>query len=339
VFPLVVLEATVHSSSVNGSLRRLEALQRELAVLIPGSRAAHGERPLELPATGIDAPRVLGATVIEGSAMLARPVDPPTAGFRAFLDGTQHSQVVLHVGNVPVVSGQVSAVIRERRDRRMHTWGAPLVEHHLYASRRSMPAVTWNTLLEHSGHELVDVSDAEGDLAHPFAVRDAAYVRVQKHREKLEQRLAEKWLANLQDPLFIDGGISGSDNVAVARCTVGVVKTHRTLYADGTALDVVLGLGERERSSVFRIAPSKRSPVASWYLRMRDPIGHDPMWGLVRVEIAYPSADALAQVSDRADEVSRWILAEVSPLALPDSRWDKMVYGIRDCEEFLRATV
>ena len=24
-------------------------------------------------------------------------------------------------------------------------------------------------------------------------------------------------------------------------------------------------------------------------------------------------------------------------LALPDGRWDKMVYGIRDCEEFLRA--
>ena len=24
-------------------------------------------------------------------------------------------------------------------------------------------------------------------------------------------------------------------------------------------------------------------------------------------------------------------------LALPDGRWDKMVYGIRDCEEFLKA--
>ena len=24
------------------------------------------------------------------------------------------------------------------------------------------------------------------------------------------------------------------------------------------------------------------------------------------------------------------------PLSLPDSRWDKMVYGIRDCEEFLK---
>jgi hypothetical protein len=27
------------------------------------------------------------------------------------------------------------------------------------------------------------------------------------------------------------------------------------------------------------------------------------------------------------------------PLALPDSRWDKMVYGVRDCEEFLRAVM
>ena len=39
----------------------------------------------------------------------------------------------------------------------------------------------------------------------------------------------------------------------------------------------------------------------------------------------------------RANEVSRWVLAEALPLALPDGRWDKMAYGIRDCEEFLRA--
>ena len=44
-----------------------------------------------------------------------------------------------------------------------------------------------------------------------------------------------------------------------------------------------------------------------------------------------------ADVHDRADEISRWILAEKTPLALPDGRWDKMSYGVRDCEEFLRA--
>ena len=58
----------------------------------------------------------------------------------------------------------------------------------------------------------------------------------------------------------------------------------------------------------------------------------DALFGLVRVEAAL-SAD----VSARADEVSRWIIAEGSPLALPDGPWDKMAYGIRDTEEFLRA--
>jgi len=54
----------------------------------------------------------------------------------------------------------------------------------------------------------------------------------------------------------------------------------------------------------------------------------------VRVEIAH---DTPSELGERADEVSRWLLAEATPLALPDSRWDRMAYGIRDSEEFLRA--
>jgi hypothetical protein len=111
----------------------------------------------------------------------------------------------------------------------------------------------------------------------------------------------------------------------------GVVKTHRVLYVEGDAMGVVLGLRRGERSSMLRLTP-KWATVATWYLRIRETIGHDPFWGLVRVEIAESRA-----TTERADEISRWILAEASPLALPDSRWDTMVYGIRDCEETLRA--
>ena len=72
--------------------------------------------------------------------------------------------------------------------------------------------------------------------------------------------------------------------------------------------------------------------------RLRDPAGRDPMWGLVRVEAALPdAADAPALLTRRADAISRALLAEVAPLALPDARWDKMVYPIRDCEQFLKA--
>ncbi|HKG92262.1 MAG TPA: hypothetical protein VKA84_10240, partial [Gemmatimonadaceae bacterium] len=108
-------------------------------------------------------------------------------------------------------------------------------------------------------------------------------------------------------------------------------------YAEGDDLVTVLGLRRAERSSVFRLKESStwRAPVASWYLRIRDADGRDPMWGLVRVEAALPSD--LARVGERADEISRWVLAEALPLSLPDARWDKMAYGIHDCEAFLRA--
>ena len=97
----------------------------------------------------------------------------------------------------------------------------------------------------------------------------------------------------------------------------------------------LFSLRSGERSSVARVRPRTRTPVISWYLRLRDSGGRDPLWGLVRVECAEMDGDSAA--TSRANDVSRWVLAEALPLALPDGRWDKMTYGVRDCEEFLRA--
>lgn len=321
----------------------VRTVRRQLASLLPEARpTGEGEGTLELASSWVDAPRLISATVLEGSGPLKarRVFQAPAEGFRGFLDGTQRSVVAGYLaGGAPVLVGRAAAVVRERRNRRMHTWGAPLSEARMYAPRQLVSPTGWEALQRIAGDRLVDISPTEQeiDAQHPIALRDAAFHLVQAHREALERRLAERWCATENDRLFIDGGISGSETVAVSSCTVGVVKSHRTLYAEGTALQTILGLGHRERSSVFRITSTRRTTVASWYLRLRDPAGRDPMWGLVRVEIAHPDPAELHAIGDRADEVSRWILAEASPLALPDARWDKMVYGIRDCEEYLRA--
>jgi hypothetical protein len=320
----------------------VRTVRRQLAALLPEARpTGEGEGTLELLATSsVDAPRLISATVLEGSGPLKarRVFGGPSPAFRAFLDGTQRSQVAAHLHGIPIVIGIAAAVIRERRNRRMHTWSPPLVETRMYAPRDLVGVRAWESLTAVSRGKLVDTTDRDHEAgAHPFTLKDAAFHGVQAHREELERRLAERWCRMEHDRLFIDGGISGSEAVAVSACTVGVVKSHRTLYAEGAALAVVLGLGHSERSSVFRITSPRRTTVASWYLRLRDPSGRDPMWGLVRVEIAHPEPQEMHAIGERADEVSRWILAEASPLSLPDARWDKMVYGIRDCEEFLRA--
>jgi len=186
------------------------------------------------------------------------------------------------------------------------------------------------------GFEIVDTSynvrTKELVSRHPAALRAVALERIGRDRADAEQSLAEEWCIDGAEPLFVDGGISGTPRVAASHCAIGVIKSHHTLFADGDALDVVMSLKCGERSSVFAPPSQTRSPVASWYLRLRDPRGHDAMFGLVRIEVAI--GDDLAA---RANEVSRWVLAESSPVALPDNRWDRMAYGIRDCEQFLRS--
>ncbi|MHB1299191.1 MAG: hypothetical protein ACYC0B_11735, partial [Gemmatimonadaceae bacterium] len=137
-------------------------------------------------------------------------------------------------------------------------------------------------------------------------------------------------------PLLVDGGISGAGAAARHPMAIGVVKSHRTLYAASDALGTVLGLREGERTTAVEISSPRRVPVATWYLRLRGFLGGEraPLFGLVRVEVA---RDSSVDITERADLVSRWLLAERAPVALPDMRWDVMVYGIRECEQYLTA--
>lgn len=315
-------------------------IQRRLAALLPAEEWLESPPPLERTALVPDeAPRLIAATLLEDSALAPhRVAGEAVPRFAAFLDGTQQSRVLVHAGEVPIVYGVVAAVVRERVERRMRTWSRPVVRGALYAPLPLLSAA-WRDALLHSDVSVVDtLAGREPGSAHPFALQDAAIHAVQDAREAAERGLAERWCATeASRELFVDGTITGSERVATASCTVGVVKSHRTLYAEGDALRVLLRLGRCERSSVFRITSPRRTPVASWYLRVRDARGHDPLWGLVRVEISEPPRADAGMLRQRADDVSRWVLAEALPLAVPDARWDKMTYGIRDCEEFLRA--
>jgi hypothetical protein len=288
-------------------------------------------------------PTLRAATVIEGSPLRAVRVPDfsPEArsGFGAFLDGAQKVQIVGHHAGMPIVIGTVSAAVRIRVDRRMTTWRhqPPRVERKIYLPLRFLPALTeLSDEVPQASWQIVDTSTAdksgEYPSQHPAVLLERATRAVDQEREQLEDRLAEAWCAQGATPIFIDGGISRSASVASSSLAVGVIKSHRTLYVEGDALGIVLGLRKGERSSVFRVSPRSRSSVMSWYLRLRADEGRDPLWGLVRVEVAERD-----RPSDRANEISRWVLAETTPLSLPDGRWDKMAYGVRDCEEFLRA--
>ena len=319
------------------------AVLRLLVEKLPGLSPIEGGGGSEPPISS-DPPILRAAQIVEGSALRAIKVPglsrEMASGFGAFLDGTQKVQVIGHIDGLPIVVGTISSAVRVRVNKRLVTWGhqPPRVERALYLPLRYLTALSAEGLgaITAAQWRLVDTSTADRNgeypSQHPAVLLERAVRAVDQQREELEDRLAEAWCALGESPLFIDGGISRTPAVAASTCAVGVIKSHRTLYVEGDSLKVVMGLRRGERSSVFRVSPRSRSAVLSWYLRQRSPEGHDALWGLVRVEVAECDRPA-----ERADEISRWVLEETSPLALPDGRWDKMSYGIRDCEEFLRA--
>lgn len=319
---------------------RLDELQRALARALPSaSLATAGAPPLER-SRATDPPVLERAEVVEGPALRAHPLGAAVEpSFAAFLDGTQRSALVGHTGDgVPIVSGVTAAVVREWSGRAARTWGHAR-RHRLYAPRAAMSDSEWAAV---AGLGITAIDTAGGDPAlaeaHPAAHRDAAIAHVQRDREQLEQQLAQRWCDAREGALYVDGGLRGSVVLAGAAQAVGVVKSHHTLFGDRAARRVIFGLAAGERTSAFVIAAPGKVPVTSWYLRLRDPAGHDPLWGLVRVEVRHDPGARPAAVAERADRVSRRILGERDPIALPDARWDTMVYGIRDCEVFLKAT-
>jgi len=307
----------------------LRALRRAGAAL-----AASGPT-LETQAPAPDPPRLQRAEPFEGDAVRVVPVDgDPLVGIAAFLDGIQQSRVLAHgPGGVPLVHGTVAASVRRRRDRTLVSWrdDATRIARALFVPRAAIGETAWDAL-----GAVCAVRDTleprERGPWHPQDLTARALSAVQRRREAFETACAELWCAAGDGPLFVDGGIAGAGAAAHSPLAIGVVKSHRTLYVDGETVSLVLNLREGERTTAFTVTSPRRAPVASWYLRLRDPTSHDALWGLVRVEVALDGANA-----ERANLVSRWLLAERSPVALPDPRWGAMAYGIRLTEEYLRA--
>lgn len=305
------------------------------AVRQAGAAVSAGEPLLEQRPVAPEPPRLQRAEPLEGDAVRVRRVPgDPAVGIAAFLDGIQESRVIAHwPGGIPLVHGTVAAAVRRRQGRTLVAWrpDGVRVERALFVPRAAIGEAAWSVL--GAGCAVRDtLSPDEGGPWHPQELTARALSAVQRRREAAETACAELWCAEGDGPLFVDGGIAAAGTAAHSALAIGVVKSHRTLYVDGDALPVVLGLAAGERTTAFTVTSPRRAPVASWYLRLREPEAREALWGLVRVEVAFEGATA-----ERADLVSRWLLAERSPVSLPDPRWGAMAYGVRLTEEYLRA--
>ena len=240
----------------------------------------------------------------------------------AFLDGTQHAELIGYVGTLAVIGAVVRAAVRLRHERKLGL----AVERcrRLVVARREALAAFGDLP---TGYEPVVMDEA----VEPHPIRDAQSARglVERARAGLEIDVARAFRAGHASWLIVDGSLSASPDWTADPRMIGVVKSHAMLPFTGDELETYLTLPQGHRTSLFRPESRRVTPLYSWALRLHEFAGRDVFHGLVRVE-----APATEATRAGADTISRYLLAERAPLS-NDPRADRLLYGIHDVERYL----
>lgn len=275
------------------------------------------------------------AQVVEGDRLLARPVPAtPSSGLTHFVDGAQFSCSAFYEGSLPGRYAFLNAGVAVRREREILELVTEEQSEGIFAPAGNALARLREVFGDGLSLHTVTVEETEGMARMSERVADA----ISAERNRLELKACRDWLqSGSEGALLVDGTIGQLVQDTSGRppgSVVGLVKSHRKQYFTRQTAPTILGLKEGERSSVFSVPSSRHSdwPRHSWYLRLRADEYKNPAFGLVRVEL--PPSDRSVDV---ADEVSGWILQERSPVALPDARYDRLVYPIRMVEQLLKA--
>lgn len=249
------------------------------------------------------------------------------SGFRFFMDGVQRTvlwQYYNYEGTqVPLFLHFSGACVieRARQDQYVPLYSA-------YRNEILLPRFIYEETGAQEG--IVDTgAEKPWDLKE---IRNRAMEKSRALRQELELEVVHRFLHGdvSEDALLVkDGDLMG---IPRGKPVIGLVKTHNTLYLQGKYPEVqrmVWGMPEYHRSNVFTIKQREKqgwSPrVDSFYLRLHQP--RQPETGLLRVEYGVlPLA---------VDELASWLIAERYVIAR-GSRWDRQIYPIQVCEDYLR---
>ncbi len=268
--------------------------------------------------------------------------------FSFFLDGIERKKVLFYYRSIPVIYGYTSAVILQRIDKKLRSinfedslekFYLP-IKHKNSDSPEHYLAEEEISALKEKISDIGQIKNADGNYRMlPEQFIQAAHSSIQTDRGEIEKKLARKWIESSyskNDWLFVDGRLENKNKELISGAKiVGIIKSHHASYFNYEDQYKIYSMKKGERSGVFQPKDEKgaRENIYSWYLKIHsDKKYGDNNFGLIRVEVP-----AEKEFLEKADLISSWILLETKPVAFPASRWDRMIYPVKYCEDYLKS--
>ncbi|EKE03943.1 MAG: hypothetical protein ACD_20C00126G0004 [uncultured bacterium] len=289
-------------------------------------------------------PEIRKANLIEDSKLKIRQIniEDTESGFAYFLDGIERKVTFNDKSRfVPLIYGYVAAVIMKRTDKKMHSMGLEDKSEKVYLPCKTSIDEPDNYIdpeeLRNYSFviENIGIKDETTGIypQFPKEFESKAHSDIQETRGRLERGLVLEWLNQDHNDgwLFVDGRLENKNKEITSSSNIaGIIKSHHVYYFSSKEQNEIFNLKKGERTSVFQ--PEKEN-IYSWYLRLHESKSSGSIdFGIIRVEIP-----AKEELLSQVDTISSWIMLETNPIAFPASRWDRMIYPIKYCEDYLKS--
>jgi len=262
-----------------------------------------------------------------------------------FCSSIQRTELVghffYHGQEIPLHYTIVGSLILKREHRHFHVWEQPIKREHILAPLAFMDNADQLSSDFGAGLPVTLRDSGSSDLDYT-QLRIAAANSARALRYECRQQVLAQWKeaegSNARDLIVINDSLLRLPNKSLDRNMLGIVKSSYVPFRNRELLTHQLRLEEFQRGRVFRIElpehPDERK--YSWFLKLRSSAQAGPEFGLVRVEtVADDDEDARRQ----ADEFSHLMIGERFPVTFPARDWDKLIFPLKLCDQYLNSLV
>jgi|GEM_PF-1375824 len=275
-------------------------------------------------------------------SQVERPADVNLVYFARMLQRTQLVGHFVHKGfEVPVHYAITGTIILQRAGRKFRVWGQPELRNNVLVPFQFVndPAV----LEQFSSDRELRLVDSGGDRPEYTQLRIAAVRRARELTLEQRGRLYIRWLrAEGKDQtnfMAASGMVADVPNKWLTSNFVALARRVYVPWQNSELLEPQLRIpayGRGQVMSVINTVGDDPMPKYTWFVRLRSSAQADPEFGLLRCTIV---ADSDSEATARADALSARLIDERLPVTYPAENWDKLIFPLKLCQDFLSSLV
>lgn len=262
-----------------------------------------------------------------------------------FARALQRTQLIGHFYTrgieVPVHYAITGAIILERQKRKFKVWRRPELQTNVMLPFKFVDKR--DVLEQFQSDKHVQLIDTGGDRPEYTQLRIAAVRRARELTLELRSKLCSAWgLSDGEDTakyMVLSGTVADIPNKLLGPNFFALARRVYVPWINSELLEPQLSTPPYHRGQILRTTNTQGDdPMTkyTWFVRLRSSSQADPEFGLVRCTCL---ADSESEIVEKANQITARLVDERLPVTFPAEGWDKLIFPMKLCNDFLESMV